>query len=77
MDDAVHVEVEIVEFDAVRVRSGGIHRKGEAIGADSRLLLDHVHYRERVAVREPPIERRHSHDFPSLPFPFLPTALLD
>lgn len=61
VDDAVHVQVEIVEFEAVRVRLGEIQGKGGAAHALGGLLLDHVRDRERVAIGEPSVEGRNSH----------------
>ncbi|RWW35014.1 hypothetical protein BHE74_00035410 [Ensete ventricosum] len=61
VDDAVHVQVEIVEFEAVRVRLGEIQGKGGTAHALSGLLLDHVRDRERVAIGEPSVKGRNSH----------------
>lgn len=56
MNDAVHIEKKIVEFDTVRVRFGEIGAL-----ALSGLLLDHVQDRERVSIGKPSIESWDSH----------------
>lgn len=55
MDDAVHVEVEVVEFVAVRVRAGCIQK--------GRFVFDDAHRRTRVPFHQPSVERRYSHWF--------------
>ena len=46
MDDAVHVEIEVVEFLAVWVRLGGVRR----------FFFDGVHHRPRVPVQKPSVK---------------------
>jgi hypothetical protein len=61
MDDAVHVEVEVVELDAVGVGTAEIDGD-EGAGLELHgLLLLRVGDRQRVAVSQPPVERRDSH----------------
>lgn len=61
MDDAVHVEVEVVELEAVGVGAGEVEGEVGAVGADDGFLLHDVGDGERVPVGEPPVERRNTH----------------
>lgn len=61
MDDPVHVEVEVVEFEPVRVRPPQIDGDEDPSVDLHGLLLDHVRDRERVPIREPSVERWNSH----------------
>lgn len=55
VDDAVHVEVEVVEFDAVWVRSGRVGNGG--------FVFDDGLHRERIPIHQPSVECRDSHSF--------------
>ena len=55
VDDAVHVEVEVVEFVAVWIRSGRVRNGG--------FVFDGGHHRKRVPVHQPSVECRYSHSF--------------
>ena len=58
--DAVHVEVEVIVFDVVRVLLARIHRNRNAVN-HHRFLLDGVDNHHRVLLRQPPVKRRNSH----------------
>jgi hypothetical protein len=60
VDDAVHVEVEVVELEPVGVGVGGVHGHLDAVNLHA-LLLHHVHHHHRVLLRQPPVERRDPH----------------
>lgn len=60
VDDPVHVEVEIVEFDAVRVWTARVDGTGDTID-DCGHLFEHVDHRERVSLHQPSIECGNSH----------------
>ena len=57
MNDAVHVQVQVVELHAIRIRFRNINSAVAAGG----VLLHNVDDRERVPIREPPVKRWHSH----------------
>lgn len=61
MDDGVHVEVEVVELEAVGVGAGEVEGERGAVGADDGLLLHDVGDGEWVSVGEPPVERGNTH----------------
>ena len=48
MDDAVHVEIEVVEFEAVWVGLRGVGYRW--------FVFDHVHHREWIPLQQPSIE---------------------
>ena len=50
MDDTVHVKVEIIVFEIVRVRFTSINRDLDALDFDS-LFLDDVRHYQRVLLR--------------------------
>ena len=50
MDDTVHVKVEIIVFEIVRVRFAGVHRDLDSLDFDS-LFLDDVRYYQRILLR--------------------------
>ena len=60
MDDPVHVQVEVVEFLAVRVGRARVHGARRAVRLEG-LIFDHVLDDERVLLREPPVERGDTH----------------
>lgn len=60
MDDSVHVEIKIVEFEVVRVRLAGVDGDRDAVDHD-RFFFDHVHNNHRILLREPPVERWNPH----------------
>jgi len=60
VNDAIHVEVEVVELEAVGVGPGGVDGHADALDLDG-LLLHHVHHHHRVLLRQPPVERRDTH----------------
>ena len=60
MNDPVHIEVEVVELEAVGVGLGGVDGDPDALDLDG-LLLHHVHHHHRVLLRQPPVERRDTH----------------
>jgi hypothetical protein len=67
VNDAIHVEVEVVELDAVGVGAAEVDGdEGAGLELDGLLLL-RVRHRQRVAVRQPPVERRDSHLRPTCP----------
>lgn len=74
VDDAVHVEVEVVELEAVGVGAAEVDGDEGARLELHGLLLHRVRHRLRVPVRQPPVERRDSHlaGSPSLPPPLSP-----
>jgi hypothetical protein len=55
VDDAIHVEVEVIEFDAVWVLSGRVQKVG--------FVFDDGRHRERVPLHQPSVECRYSHSF--------------
>jgi len=55
VNDAVHVQVQVVELHAIRIRFRNIN------SAVAGVLLHNVDDRERVPIREPPVKRWHSH----------------
>lgn len=61
MDNPVHVEVQVIEFQAVRVRSRNVNWYRDAIRALPRLLFYDVDYGPRVPICKPPVKRRDSH----------------
>lgn len=65
VDDPVHVKVEIIVLEPVRVRLGGIDRDLHAINLDL-LLLHHIHHHHGILLRQPAVERRDSHCAASL-----------
>jgi len=61
VDDAIHIEVEVVELEAVGVGAAEVNGD-EGAGLELHgLLLLRVGHRQRVAVRQPPVERGDSH----------------
>jgi hypothetical protein len=64
VDDAVHVEIEVVELDAVGVGEAEVDGNE---GAGLELLLLRVGDSQGVAVGQPPVERRDSHLRPTCP----------
>ena len=60
MNDSIHVEVEIIEFEAVRVWFTGVHRNRDAVDHDG-LFFDDIDHHQRILLRQPPIESRNSH----------------
>lgn len=60
MDDPIHVEVEVVELDAVGIGLAGVDGDRDPVDDDG-LLLDDVDHDHRVLLGQPPVERRHSH----------------
>lgn len=61
MDDTVHVEIQIIKFEAVRVRSGDIYRNCVTTTRIGRFFFNDVANRLRVTVGEPSVERWNSH----------------
>lgn len=61
VNDAVHVQVQIVELHAIWIRFRRINGQRNAIIADGGKFLHYIGDRERVAVSEPPVKRWHSH----------------
>ena len=64
VDDAVHVEVHVVELHAVGIRFRDIDMKRwrcAAVEGGGGLFLDDIGDGEGIAVREPPIKRWDSH----------------
>jgi len=67
VNDAIHVEVEVVELEAVGVGAAEVDGD-EGAGLELHgLLLLRVRHGQRVAVRQPPVERRDSHLRPTCP----------
>lgn len=62
VDDPIHVEIEVVELYAVRVRARGVGGDSDAID-DLGSFLDHLHDGEGVAVDEPTVECGDPHCF--------------
>jgi hypothetical protein len=61
VDDTIHVEVEVVKLEAVGIGAAEVNGD-EGAGLELHgLLLLRVRHRQRVAVRQPPVERRYSH----------------
>lgn len=60
MYDAVHVEIQIVELDAVRVRLRSISGHPNSVN-DRRRIFQHVDYWQWVPLDQPPVKRRNSH----------------
>ena len=60
VDDAVHVEVEVIELGAVGVGPGAVHRDDVAVMVP-RLVLDDILDDQRVLLAEPAVEGGNSH----------------
>jgi len=60
MNDAVHVEVEVVVFDVVRVCLARIDRDLNSVDNDG-FLFDRVHNHHRIFLSQPPVEGWDSH----------------
>ena len=60
MNDAVHVEIEVIVFDVVRVLLARIDGDLNAVDYD-RFLFDRVHNHHRILLRQPSVERWNSH----------------
>jgi hypothetical protein len=58
MNDAVHVQVQIIELHAVRIRFRYVNVKRNTAGG---CFLHDIDNRSRVSIREPPVKRWHSH----------------
>ena len=63
VDDAVHVEIEIVILDAVGILLRVVHRDLDAVD-NARHLFNHLGRELAVLVGEPPEQRRNSNDAP-------------
>lgn len=63
VNNAVHVEVEVVELHAVGVRFRNVDGRRNAIGVLVGLFLDDFGDRKRVPIGQPTVERRHAHGF--------------
>ena len=61
VNDAVHVQVQVVELHAVGIRFRRVDWKRNAVVADGGVFLDDIGDGERVPVGEPPVKRWHSH----------------
>lgn len=60
MNDAIHVEVEVIVFDVVRVLLARIDRDLNAVD-DDWFLFDRVHNHHRILLGQPPVEGWDSH----------------
>lgn len=60
VDDAVHVQVEVVELDAVRVRPGRVYWDPDPIDHYGSFFAD-LHHGKGVTVDQPPVKSRNSH----------------
>jgi len=60
MNDAIHVEVEVIVFNVVRVLLARIDRDLNAVDYN-RFLFDRVHNHHRILLGQPPVEGWDSH----------------
>ena len=60
VNDTIHIQVQVVELDAVRVRRAGVHGTRRAVGLPG-LILDDVLDDEGVFLRQPAVEGGDSH----------------
>lgn len=58
--DAVHIKIEVVELDAVRVRPARVDWNLDAIDDNGSFFAD-LHHREGVPIDQPPVESGNSH----------------
>ena len=61
VNDAVHVQVQVVELHAVGIRFRRVDRQRNAVFGDGGVNLDGIGDGEWVPVGEPPVKRWHSH----------------
>jgi hypothetical protein len=61
MNDAIHVEIEVIELLAVRVGSRGVNRNRRTIFHNKRLILDYRRYNLGISGRQPSKSRWDTH----------------
>lgn len=60
MNDPIHVQVEVIIFQLIRVRHGRVNRNLH-IADHLYLFFYHINHRQRVLIRQPAVKRRDSH----------------
>lgn len=66
MNDAVHVQVQVVELHSVGIWRGRVNRQRNAVVGDGWFLFDYIGDREWVTVGEPPVKSWDSHNLEGL-----------